>query len=390
MKISQRLQHLPPYHFAAFGRKIAEMRASGIDIVNLSIGDPDLPTPDVVLQALTDAAHQPVNQRYPEYAGMPALREAYGEWFERRFGVTLDPQRELVPLIGSKEGLAHLPQAVIDPGDIALIPDPAYPVYNTSVELAGGRAHALPMDSDSGWLPNLEAIPEDVLSLATTLWLNYPNNPTGAAASLEFFDRAVTFAKQHNLLLIHDMAYAEVRFDGARPPSILQASGAKDVAVEFHSLSKAYNMAGFRIGAMVGNATVVEALTRLKSNIDTGIFRPIQIAAIRALALPGSWVEERNAIYQRRRDRTVQACRAMEMAVEPPTAGLYVWPRIPQDYTSESFTMALLEHAGVAVTPGTNFGPRGQGYIRISLTAPDAQLDAALSRMEQMVGTTAR
>ncbi len=209
---------------------------------------------------------------------------------------------------------------------------------------------------------------------------------------MEFFDRAVAFAKRHNLLLVHDMAYAEVRFDGARPPSILEARGAKDVAVEFHSLSKAYNMAGFRIGALVGNATIVEAMTRLKSNLDTGIFRPIQIAAIRALALPESWIAERNAIYQRRRDRTVRACRAMGLAVEPPQgpeAGLYVWPRIPQGYTSESFTMALLEHAGVAVTPGTNFGPRGQGYVRISLTAPDAQLDAALSRMEQVVGTTA-
>jgi LL-diaminopimelate aminotransferase len=389
VKISDRLQSLPPYHFAAYGRKIAEKRAAGVDVISLSMGDPDLPTPDVVIQALTEAAEQPINQRYPEYAGMPELRVAYAGWFQRRFGVSLDPQREVLPLIGSKEGLAHLPLAVVDPGDVALIPDPAYPVYNTAVALASGECYALPMDAAHGWLPDLSAIPADVLRRATTLWLNYPNNPTGAGASLDFFAEAVAFARRHNLLLVHDMAYAEVRFDGAMPPSILQAPGAKEVAVEFHSLSKAYNMAGFRIGALVGNPTIVEAMTRLKSNVDTGIFRPIQIAAIRALALPESWVEERNAIYQRRRDRVLPACRAIGMAVETPQAGLYIWPRVPQGYSGESFAMALLDQAGVAVTPGTNFGSRGQEYVRISLTAPDDRLDEALARMEQMVGARA-
>jgi LL-diaminopimelate aminotransferase len=389
VKISDRLQNLPPYHFAAYGRKIAEKRAAGVDVINLSIGDPDLPTPDVVIRALTEAAEQPVNQRYPEYAGMAELRVAYAEWFERRFGVALDPQREMVPLIGSKEGLAHLPLAVVNPDDVALIPDPAYPVYNTSVALAGGTVYSLPMDAERGWLPELAAIPADVLARASTLWLNYPNNPTGAAASVSFFEEAVAFAKRHDLLLVHDMAYAEVRFDGARPPSILEAPGAKEVAVEFHSLSKAYNMAGFRIGALVGNAKIVEAMTRLKSNLDTGIFRPIQIAAIRALALPQSWVEERNRIYQLRRDRTVAACRALGMAVESPRAGLYVWPRVPAGYTGESFAMELLERAGVAVTPGTNFGPRGAEYVRISITAPDDRLAEALARMERTVGAAA-
>jgi LL-diaminopimelate aminotransferase len=386
VKLSDRLQSLPPYHFAAYARKIAEQRAAGVDVVNLSIGDPDLPTPDVVIQALTEAAQQPVNQRYPEYAGMPELRVAYAEWFEQRFGVALDPQREVAPLIGSKEGLAHLPLAVVNPGDVALIPDPAYPVYNTAVALAGGDVYPLPMDAAHGWLPDLAAIPADVLRRATTLWLNYPNNPTGAVALLSFFEEAVAFARRYELLLVHDMAYAEVRFEGARPPSILEAPGARDLAVEFHSLSKAYNMAGFRIGALVGNPTVVEAMIRLKSNVDTGIFRPIQIAAVRALALPESWIEERNRIYQRRRDRVVAACRAMGMAVEAPQAGLYVWPHVPQGYTSESFAIALLDGAGVAVTPGTNFGPRGEEYVRISITAPDARLEEAIARMARTVG----
>jgi LL-diaminopimelate aminotransferase len=245
------------------------------------------------------------------------------------------------------------------------------------------------MDAAHGWLPDLAAIPADVARRATTLWLNYPNNPTGATAPLGFFEEAVAFARRHDLLLVHDMAYAEVRFAGAKPPSILEAPGARDVAVEFHSLSKAYNMAGFRIGALVGNPTIVEAMTRLKSNLDTGIFSAIQVAAIRALSLPESWIAERNRIYELRRDRVVQACRRMGMAVEAPKAGLYLWPQVPAGYTGESFAMALLDRAGVAVTPGTNFGPRGEEYVRISITTPDAQLDEAMARMGQMVGTRA-
>lgn len=389
MKISDRLNTLPPYHFAAVANKIAERRAAGVDVISLSMGDPDLPTPPEVVEALAEAARAPANQRYPEYAGMPELRSAYAAWFGRRFGVALDPAREVLPLIGSKEGLAHLPLAVMDPGDLALIADPAYPVYATAVALAGGETFTLPLDAAHGWLPDLASIPEEVANRATTLWLNYPNNPAAACAPLAFFEEAVRFAHEHDLLLVHDMAYAEVRFDGARPPSVLEAPGAKEVAVEFHSLSKAYNMAGFRVGALVGNAAVIEAMTRLKSNLDTGIFRPIQIAAIRALALPEEWIAARNAIYQHRRDRVVAACRQLGMTVAVPEAGLYVWPRVPDGYTSESFTLALLDEAGVAVTPGTNFGAGGQGYVRISLTAPDARLDEALARIERLVAARA-
>lgn len=385
MELSQRLRSLPPYHFAAYNKKIADLRASGVDIINLSIGDPDLATPDAVLAALTESAQEPINQRYPEYEGMLALREAFAAWFQRRFGVALDPRRQMTTLIGSKEGLAHLPMAMMDPGDVALMPNPAYPVYPTAVALAGGVCYDLPLEAERGWLPDLTSIPSDTLARAKTLWLNYPNNPTGATASLAFFEEAVAFARKHDILLIHDMAYAEVRFDGARPPSILQVPGASDVAVEFHSFSKAYNMAGFRLGMMVGNALACEGLTRLKSNIDTGIFRPLQIAAIRALELPDSWLDQRNAIYQRRRDVMLAALRDLGLQVASPEAGLYLWPQAPEGETSSEFALRMLDAAAVAITPGTNFGSRGEGYLRITLTAPDERIAEAATRLRAAV-----
>lgn len=381
MQLSRRLRALPPYHFAAYNAKIAELRAAGRDIINLSIGDPDLPMPEEVLDTLIESAREPINQHYPEYEGMARLRQAFAAWFARRFGVELDPRREMTTLIGSKEGLAHLPQAVMDEGDVALIPDIAYPVYPTAVALAGGVVYEMPLTEAGGWLPDLDAIPADILSRAKTLWLNYPNNPTGAIAPLDYFERAVAFARQHDLLLIHDMAYAEVRYDGARPHSVLEIAGAKDVAVEFHSFSKAYNMAGVRLGMMVGNAAMCEGLTRLKSNLDTGVFRPLQIAGARALELPEEWLERRNAIYQRRRDLLLGAFRAAGMRVATPEAGLYLWPRIPAGETSADFALRLLDETSVAITPGTNFGPGGEGYLRVSLTAPDEAIGAAALRL---------
>ena len=394
MRLSQRLTSLPPYHFAAYNQTIAELRASGVDIINLSMGDPDLPTPPAVLDALTERAQEPINQRYPDYAGMLELRAGFARWFAGRFGVELDPAREVAVLIGSKEGLAHLPMAVMDPGDVALMPNPAYPVYPTAVALAGGVCYDLPLDAAHGWLPDLSAIPAETVSRARTLWLNYPNNPTGAAATADFFAEAVAFARRHDILIEHDMAYAEVRYDGARPTSILATPGAKEVAVEFHSFSKAYNMAGFRLGMLVGNATIVEGMVRFKSNIDTGVFRPIQYAAIRALELPETWLTERNVIYQRRRDRLAAACQRLGMAVELPEAGLYLWPRLPgltvgrsaEPGASSAFALRLLRETGVAVTPGTNFGSGGEGYLRISLTVPDARLDEAIARLAGSVG----
>ena len=390
MRLSQRLTSLPPYHFAAYNQTIAELRAAGVDIINLSMGDPDLPTPPEVLDALTTAAREPLNQRYPDYAGMPELRGAFAAWFAERFGVALDPAHEVAVLIGSKEGLAHLPMAVMDPGDVALMPNPAYPVYPTAVALAGGVCYDLPLDAAHGWLPDLSNIPADALSRARTLWLNFPNNPTGVAATAEFFSEAVAFARRHDILIVHDMAYAEVRYDGVRPASILETPGAKEVAVEFHSFSKAYNMAGCRLGMLVGNATIVEGMIRFKSNIDTGVFRPIQYAAIRALALPEAWLAERNAIYQRRRDRLLAACQQWGMATATPAAGLYLWPQLPQALpvaagASSEFALRLLRETGVAVTPGTNFGASGEGYLRISLTVPDAQLDEAIARIDRLL-----
>lgn len=387
--LSNRLKNLPPYHFAEYARKIATLRAAGVDIINLSIGDPDLATPPEIIERLRETAGDPINQRYPEYAGMPELRAAIAAWFARRFDVELDPAREIVPLIGSKEGLAHLPLAVMDPGDVALMPDPNYPVYPTAVALAGGTCYTLPLDAEHNWLPDLSAVPAEIARRARTLWLNYPNNPTGATAPLAFFEQAVAFAREYDLLLIHDMAYAEVTYDGVRPPSILQVSGARDVAVEIHSLSKAYNMAGFRIGMLVGNAVAAEGLARLKSNVDTGIFRPIQHAAIAALALPPEWLAERNTIYQRRRDRLVAACQRMGLSTDTPEAGLYIWPRIPAGQTSTQFALDLLDRTGVAVTPGTNFGAGGEGYLRISLTTPDTRLDEAVARLEAAVAARA-
>ena len=381
MELSQRLRSLPPYHFAAYNQKIADLRASGVDIINLSIGDPDLSTPPEVLAALAESAQEPVNQRYPEYEGMPVLREAFAAWFQRRFCVELDPRRQMTTLIGSKEGLAHLPMAVMNEGDVALMPNPAYPVYPTAVALVGGVCYDLPLSAERGWLPDLGAIPADTLARAKTLWLNYPNNPTGAAATLAFFEEAVAFARAHDLLLINDMAYSEVRYDGARPPSVLQIPGASDVAVEFYSFSKAYNMAGFRLGMMVGNALVCEGLTRLKSNLDTGVFRPLQVAAVRALELPEQWLTERNAIYQRRRDVLVSALRELGLRVDVPEAGLYLWPQTPAGETSSAFAMRMLSEAAVAITPGTNFGGQGEGYLRITLTAPDERIAEAAARL---------
>ncbi len=311
----------------------------------------------------------------------PICSNAFAAWFERRFGVALDPRRQLTTLIGSKEGLAHLPMAVMDEGDIALMPNPAYPVYATAVALVGGVCYDLPLTEEHGWLPDLNVIPADTLARAKTLWLNYPNNPTGAAASLEFFEEAVAFARKHDLLIVHDMAYAEVRYDGARPASILQIPGATDVAVEFHSFSKAYNMAGFRLGMMAGNALVCGGLTRLKSNIDTGVFRPLQLAAVRALELPESWLAERNAIYQRRRDTLATTLHELGLRVATPEAGLYLWPRIPAGETTAAFALRMLDQAAVAITPGTNFGSQGEGYLRISLTAPDERIAEAASRL---------
>lgn len=383
MRLSQLVTDLPPYHFADAKKKIAERRAAGVDVINLSMGDPDLPAPQPVVDRLNEALQDPLNHRYPEYRGMRALHEAFAAWFQRRFGVELTPEAEMLPLLGSKEGLIYLGAALLNAEDCALTSEPYYPAYLTAATNVGAHPVMVPLQETTDYLPDLEHIPTEALSRARLLWLNYPNNPTSACADLAFFQHAVAFARKHNLVIVHDMAYAEVYFDEFRPPSILQVPGAKEVAVELHSLSKTYNMAGFRAGMLVGNARVVDAVGRLKSNIDSGMFRPIQYAAIAALQLPTSWLQERNAIYRQRRDLLVEGCLALGMRTIPPKAGLYVWSAVPDGFSSRGFTDRIFEQTGVFITPGSNFGQAGEGYVRISLTESAQRLRIALKRMHE-------
>ncbi len=369
------------YHFAATAQVVAAKRAAGVDIISLTIGDPDLATPDSVIERLCEAARDPVNQRYPDYFGMPALREAFAHYCARRFGVTVDPDREVALLLGSKEGLAHLSLVMLDPGDAALVPDPGYTTYAAGTLMASGRVVRVPLLAERGWLPDLDAVAPGDARAARLLWLNYPNNPTGASAPRAFFEQAVAWARAHDVLIAHDIAYADVAFDGARPMSILEIPGAKEVAVEFHSFSKAYNMAGFRVGMLVGNETVVRAFGTLKSHIDTGMFRAVQHAALAALDLPEEWIRRRNAIYQARRDLMAAACRDAGLEVALPEAGLYLWPRLPAGISAAEFTERLLDATGVLVTPGTSFGPNGEGYARVALTTPDERIAEAARRL---------
>lgn len=390
MRLADRVAQLPPYLFAEISRKIAEKRAQGVDVVSFGIGDPDLPTPQHILQALHTAAEKPVNHRYPESEGLPEYRTAVARWYARRFGVELDPDTEVVSLIGSKEGIGHVALCLVDPGDVALIPDPAYPVYAVGTMFAGGEVYPLPLDEEGGWLPDLDAVPERVLERATVLWLNYPNNPTGAVAPLELFERAVAFARRHELVICHDLAYSDVAYEGYRPPSFLEVPGARDVAVEFSSLSKTYNMTGWRIGAAAGNRGVIDALTRVKSNLDSGVPQAIQEMAIAALSGPQGCVGEHNAVYRRRRDRIIETLRSLGLRVQAPKASLYVWARVPEGETSIAFAARLLDATGVVVTPGIGYGQQGEGYVRLSVTTPDDRVDEGLRRLTAWHAATAR
>ncbi len=386
MNLARRVEQLPAYLFAEISRKIAEKRAQGVDVISFAIGDPDLPTPAHIIAALAEASRDPANHRYPESEGLPELRGAMARWYERRFGVKLDPQEEVLPLIGSKEGIGHIALCFIDPGDVALVPDPGYPVYAVGAVLAGGEPYYLPLMEENDFLPDLDAVPEAVARRAKALWLNYPNNPTGAVADLDFFERAVAFAKRNSLAVLHDGPYSEVAFDGYRPVSFLQADGAKDVGIEFHSLSKSYNMTGWRIGMAAGNPQVIDALMRVKSNLDSGIPQAIQRMAIAAIEGPQDCIEEHNRIYQRRRDRLVSALTKLGLRLRAPRASLYLWARVPEGTTSVQFATRLLDEAGVVVTPGIGYGPSGEGYVRLSLTIPDERLEEGVRRMEGLSG----
>jgi LL-diaminopimelate aminotransferase len=381
MRVSKRIEKLRPYLFVEINQKIAEKKAKGEEIVSFAIGDPDIPTPSHIVDRLCKEAQDPANHRYPETAGLPELRQAIAQWYQRRFDVSLDPETEVLPLIGSKEGIGHIAFCYIDPGDTALVPDPAYPVYSVSTILAGGKPYYMALKEQNDFLPNLNSISEQVLQRTRLLWINYPNNPTAAVAELDFFNSVVEFAKKHDIAVCHDGPYSEVAFDGYQPVSFMQAEGAKDMGIEFHSLSKSFNMTGWRIGMVVGNAKMIDALSRLKSNLDSGIPQAIQYAAIEALNGPQDCIAEHNAIYQRRRDLVVEMLTSIGLEVRLPKASLYVWAKIPEGYSSVDFTTDLLEQVGVAVTPGIGYGRIGEGYVRLSLTIPDAALVKGLSRL---------
>ncbi len=383
-RAANRIANLPPYLFAEADRRIAAKRAAGFDVVSLGIGDPDLPTPDYIVGELKRTAEIPANHRYPDYYGLPELRKAVASWYQKRFGVELHPDNEVVPLIGSKEGIFNIALAYIDPGDVALVPDPGYPVYSIGTMLAGGTAHYMPLLEENDFLPDLDAIPASVLEKARVLWINYPNNPTSAIAPMEFFEKVIAFANQHNLLVCHDNAYSDVCYDGYVAPSFLQLPGAKEVGVEFHSLSKTYNMTGWRIGMMVGNGSAVSALGRVKTNVDSGIFQAVQYAGITALTGDQSWLPDRNLIYQRRRDYVLSVLREIGIHAPTPRASLYIWARVPKQYTSLEFSLKLLDELAVWVTPGVGFGPSGEGWFRISVTTPDDRLDEAMQRLKSL------
>ena len=383
MRLSRRVENLPPYLFVEISRKIAERKARGEDVVSFGIGDPDIPTPSHIIERLCKEARVPANQRYPESEGLPELRKTIANWYQKRFSVSLDPEKEVAPLIGSKEGIAHIALCLLNPGDTALITDPGYPVYSIGTNLAGGRPYYLPISPGNNFLPELDRIPENILEKTKVLWLNYPNNPTGAVADIQFFNKALEFAKKHDICICHDGPYSEVSFDDYTPVSFLQAEGAKEVGIEFHSFSKTYNMTGWRIGMAVGNSTVINALKTMKSNLDSGIPQAIQYAAIEALTGPQNCIKEHNAIYQRRRDLIVDTLNKMGLEAKPPKASLYIWAKVPKGYNSVEFANDLLDKVGVVVTPGIGYGRNGEGYVRLSVTIPDASLLKGLSRMAQ-------
>ena len=385
MRTARRIEKLPPYLFAEIDRKVAEAKARGADIISFGVGDPDMPTPPHIVEALVEAAGDAGTHRYPSYTGMPAFRDAIARWYADRFAVKLDPDTEVQPLVGSKEGIFHLPVAFVDPGQVALIPDPGYPVYETGTILAGGEAHLMPLEAERGFTPDLEAIPADVLERSTVMWLNYPSNPTSATVDVAFFEHAVEFCRTHDLLLAHDAAYTEITFDGYVAPSVLEVDGAMDCAVEFHSLSKTYNMTGWRVGWVSGAPQAIEAIKRLKTNIDSGIFDALQRAGIAALESPREVLEETVDRYRRRRDLLCDGLKSMGIVVEPPRGSIYVWVPVPEGHTSASFTTFLLDEVDLVVAPGTGYGPTGEGFVRFSLTLADDRLEEGVERLRGVV-----
>lgn len=380
---ADRIKSLPPYLFAAIDEMKQKAIARGVDIINLGVGDPDLPTPKLIIERLQKAAENPKHHQYPSYDGMLSFRQAVASWYKRRFGVTVNPATEILTLIGSKEGIGHVPLAFVNPGDIVLVPSPGYPVYPVGTSFAGGVPYIMPLLKQNGFLPDLEAIPKDVARKAKLMFLNSPNNPTSVVMSKDYFNRVVAFAQEHHVIVCHDAAYSEIYYDGQRPASFLEAEGATDVGIEFHSLSKTFNMTGWRHGFAVGNTQVIAGLGKVKSNLDSGVFQAIQEAGITALELDDSVTDGLRKIYQERRDVLVPGLQKLGLEVQPPPAAFYVWIVIPKGYTSASFTAHLLEKAGIVTTPGNGFGDPGEGYIRMTLTTSKERLAEAVERIRK-------
>jgi LL-diaminopimelate aminotransferase len=382
VRFARRLDAVPPYLFAELERKLVEKRAAGVDVISLGIGDPDLPTPEAVIEALIAGARDASTHQYPTNHGSQELREAAVGFYRGRFGVELDPGSEVVPALGGKEAVGHIALALLDPGDVALAPDPGYPPYTSGPLFSNAEVHYLPLDEENAFLPDLDLIPGETLERANVLYLNYPNNPTGAVVQAGYFERAVEFARANSLVIVHDNAYSEICFDGYRAPSFLETPGAKEVGVEIFSPSKGWNMTGWRSGLVAGNAEVVERYRQLKTNLDSGMFEAVQRATVAALTTARDFPREMSEVYRRRRDLVVEALAAIGLEVAPPKATPYFWVRVPEGHTSESFTELVLEEAGVLVSPGPAYGPSGEGFFRISLTVPDERLEEAVRRIE--------
>ncbi len=383
MQPARRLEKIPPYLFAEINRKRNELVARGVDIINMGVGDPDLPTPDRIILAMHAAIDDASTHNYPPYQGTDDFREAAAAWMERRFGIArLNPDTEIISSIGSKEAIHNTFLAFVESGDYTLIPDPGYPVYRTSTIFAGGEPYFVPLKPENRFLPDLAAIPEEVARRAKLFWINYPNNPTGAIATLEDFSKMVEFCLKYDILLCHDHAYSEMAFDGYKPPSVLQVDGAKNIAIEFHSLSKSYNMTGWRIGFVAGNAIGIKGISQVKTNVDSGVFKAIQRAAIAAYSTPEEELQALMSVYQKRRDIVVAGLRSLRWPIEPTKATLYVWVPVPEGYTSAEFSTLLLEKCGIVVPPGSGYGAAGEGFFRIALTVADERLQEAFQRMK--------
>src|SRR3954447_3727277 len=386
MQPSKRLERLPPYLFAELERKVRERKEAGVDVISLGIGDPDTPTPEPVIAALAAAGADPGTHRYPSTRGRPELRDAFARFYDRRFGVALDPETEIIPALGAKECVFNLNLAFLDPDAIALAADPGYPVYTGGPLLAGAEAVLMPLLPERGFAPDLNAISAEDRDRARLMYLNYPNNPTGAIAPGGLFEAAIEFARAHDVLMVHDASYTETTFDGYVAPSFLATPGAKEVGVEVFSLSKGYNMTGWRAAAIVGNAAAIEQYWRLKTNIDSGMFEAVQLAAAAALELGGPAAREMSAVYQRRRDLVCDALREIGVDVTPPKGTIYIWAPVPEGHTSESYCELVLEESAVVVSPGGAYGPNGEGFFRISLTVPDERLAEAVERLRSSLG----